>query len=84
MTQATTKAMGFDHRSEQLSSTLQLLKRELWAMHEQVASERFDSSSDQHAIFIRMGEIAQAIEQLKSVKHVVSNIANQARREESN
>ena len=80
-----TKAMGFDHRSEQLSSTLQLLKQELWAMHERVAHDRdFESSSDQHALFIRMGEIAQAIEQLKSVKYVVSNIANQARREENN
>jgi len=84
MTKATTKAMGFDHRSEQLSSTLQLLKQELWAMHEHVASPSFDSSSDQHALFIRMGEIAQAIEQLKSVKRVVSNIANHARREENN
>jgi uncharacterized protein YukE len=79
----TSKAQGFDHRSEQLSSTLQLLKQELWAMHERVGGERFTSSSDQHAIFVRMGEIAQAIEQLKSVKHVVSDIANVSRREEN-
>ena len=84
-TETTTKSMAFDRRGAQLSATMDLLNQELWALHDRVGpgGDRYESSAEQHAVFARMGEIAQAVEHLKSAKRVVSQIASTARRDEN-
>lgn len=85
-----TKADAFELRSDQLSDTIQLLKQELWAMHSRVQNTNmfppggrgFGSSSEQHDLFVQMGEVAQAIEGLKAINSTVRAMANKARRSE--
>ena len=78
----TTKADAFELRSDQMSDTIQLLKQELWAMHSRVQGRGFGSSSEQHDLFVQMGEVAQAIEGLKAISSTMRAMANKARRSE--